>query len=116
MLMYSFSIATISKTSDVAVLLANSYEPGKHEVGGWWVSEKLDGVRALWKDGRFWSRAGNEFFAPAWFKAELPKDKVLDGELFLANGQFQKCVGVVKKNYPIGTNKYNYFLQLLLSN
>ncbi|CAD7941783.1 unnamed protein product [Amoebophrya sp. A25] len=90
-----------SKDTDIAVLLAQTWEPGKIDVAGWWVSEKLDGVRAVWKNGSFYSRAGNPFNAPAWFTQDMPKDRVLDGELFLDRGKFQKCVGVVKKQIPI---------------
>ena len=34
---------------------------------GWWVSEKLDGVRAYWNGRAFYSRLGNVFVAPNWF-------------------------------------------------
>jgi len=32
------------------------------------MSEKLDGVRAFWNGNDFYSRAGNKFNAPDWFK------------------------------------------------
>ena len=43
---------------------------------GWLMSEKLDGVRAVWHGdkGVFLSREGNQFFAPDWFTANLPRD------------------------------------------
>lgn len=63
------------------------------------VSEKYDGVRALW-DGRVLrSRAGNAFAAPAWFLAKLPKQP-LDGELWIGRGQFEKLSGAVRKTTP----------------
>ena len=34
---------------------------------GWWISEKLDGVRAFWDGKAFYSRLGNEFIPPSWF-------------------------------------------------
>src|SRR5438477_500127 len=37
----------------------------------WWLSEKLDGVRAWWDGTRFLSRNGNPFFVPDWFTAGL---------------------------------------------
>jgi DNA ligase-1 len=85
------------KLSSVSVLLAETWD-GASDVTGWWVSEKLDGVRAFWNGEAFYSRAGNKFPAPDWFTADLPKNQELDGELFLARGQFQKCVGHVKKS------------------
>lgn len=45
---------------------------------------------------QFYSRSGNEFIAPKWFTAELPKTP-LDGELWCGRGLFQQCVGFVKK-------------------
>ena len=47
---------------------------------GWWMSEKLDGVRAYWDGKQFLSRLGNLFHAPDWFVDGLP-DAALDGEL-----------------------------------
>jgi DNA ligase 1 len=39
---------------------------------GWWLSEKLDGVRAYWDGRQFLSRQGNLYHAPDWFVAGLP--------------------------------------------
>jgi hypothetical protein len=38
----------------------------QQNVKGWLMSEKLDGVRAIWSGTRLFSRNGNQFFAPAW--------------------------------------------------
>jgi hypothetical protein len=38
------------------VLLAQKYDAAKHDPVGWWMSEKLDGVRAYWDGSRFYSR------------------------------------------------------------
>jgi DNA ligase 1 len=64
------------------------------------ISEKYDGVRALWDGQTLRSRAGNAFAAPAWFIAKLPK-KSLDGELWIARGQFEKLSGCVRKISPL---------------
>jgi DNA ligase 1 len=63
---------------------------------GWWLSEKLDGVRAWWDGKQFLSRVGNRFLAPDWFVAGLP-DFPLDGEIWMARKQFQRTVGIVKR-------------------
>lgn len=63
---------------------------------GWWMSEKLDGIRAIWTGEHLISRNGNRFSAPAEFTAHLPKGIWLDGELFEGRGQFQKTVGKVR--------------------
>lgn len=81
------------------VLLAQKYEPKKHgELVGWWVSEKLDGVRAWWDGQHFWSRTGNLFYAPDWFCAQMPKNCVLDGELFIDRKKFKETVSIVKSH------------------
>jgi len=77
------------------VLLAHKWEPGKVNPAGWWMSEKLDGVRAYWSGSAFYSRNGNVFPAPEWFTADLPKIP-LDGELWAGRGQFSKAISIAK--------------------
>jgi DNA ligase-1 len=62
----------------------------------WWLSEKLDGVRAYWDGRRFLSRQGNELHAPDWFAAGLPETP-LDGELWLDRKAFQRTVSIVRR-------------------
>lgn len=64
------------------------------------VSEKYDGVRALWDGKALRSRAGNVIAAPAWFLAKLPT-LPLDGELWMGRGQFEKLSGAVRKTTPL---------------
>ncbi|MFO0600688.1 MAG: DNA ligase [Myxococcaceae bacterium] len=77
------------------VLLAHKWE-NDVELSGWWISEKLDGVRAYWDGTQFLSRLGNKFFAPPWFTEKFPKHP-LDGELWGGRKQFQRTVGIVKR-------------------
>ncbi|KAH8806962.1 hypothetical protein DL96DRAFT_1473623, partial [Flagelloscypha sp. PMI_526] len=63
---------------------------------GWWVSEKLDGVRALYDGTGMLSRLGNPFSPPQWFLDKLPKDINLDGELFVGRGKFAETISIVK--------------------
>src|ERR1700688_4561798 len=53
------------------LLLAESWD-GVTNLAGWWMSEKLDGVRAYWTGKEFLSRLGNPLHAPDWFCAGLP--------------------------------------------
>eukprot|EP00122_Pirum_gemmata_P019906 Pgem_evm1s18622 len=55
------------------VTLAHKWDEDKVNPAGYWISEKLDGVRAYWDGQKFYSRAGNEFYAPEFFKKGLPK-------------------------------------------
>jgi DNA ligase-1 len=77
------------------LLLAHTWTPDQ-DPAGWWMSEKLDGVRAWWDGQAFVSRLGNRYFAPAWFTAGLP-DMVLDGELWVGRKQFQRAVSIVRR-------------------
>lgn len=80
-------------------MLAQTYN--SQNVTGWLMSEKLDGVRAIWTGEELLSRNGNKFFAPEWFTNQLPAGVELDGELFMARGKFQTAVGAVKKKTPV---------------
>jgi len=64
------------------------------------VSEKLDGVRAVW-DGRVLRfRSGRVIAAPGWFTAALPPTP-LDGELWLGRGQFDRLSGIARRTTPV---------------
>ncbi len=80
------------------VLLANIYREGM-DISEYWVSEKLDGVRAYWNGAVFLSRNGNRYVAPAWFTEGFPKTP-LDGELWLGRNRFQQLVSIVRKEQP----------------
>ncbi|KZT30991.1 DNA ligase/mRNA capping enzyme [Neolentinus lepideus HHB14362 ss-1] len=86
-----------------ALLLAAKWdlETGA-DPSGWWMSEKLDGVRRViaveaYYDGKgMISRLGNPFTPPKWLLEKLPKGVTLDGELFSGRGEFQSTVSIVK--------------------
>ena len=87
--------ATRNTVSAPPLLLAESWDPDT-DPRGWWLSEKLDGVRAYWDGNQFLSRNGNRFEAPGWFTAGLP-DMPLDGELWTGRKQFQRTVSIVRR-------------------
>jgi DNA ligase-1 len=64
------------------------------------VSEKLDGVRALWDGHALRFRSGRIIAAPAWFTAALPATP-LDGELWLGRGSFDRLSGMVRRSVPV---------------
>lgn len=76
------------------ILLAHKWETD-HDPTGWWMSEKLDGIRAYWDGAAFVSRLGNKFYAPDWFIADLPAD-TLDGELWVGRKMFQRTTSIVR--------------------
>jgi DNA ligase 1 len=110
------------------LMLAHTFDPKKHEVKGWYASEKLDGQRCWWdgglsrglqkssvpwannaRDERYkstpiatglWTRYGNVIHAPDWFLDELPFGVSLDGELFSERGKWQELSSTIKKIEP----------------
>lgn len=81
-----------------ALMLPTKYHQ-EIEVGDYWVSEKLDGVRARWDGGILVSRGGYSFSAPPWFTDGFPSES-LDGELWIGRGQYEKVSAVVRKMSP----------------
>jgi DNA ligase 1 len=103
------------------------YDARKHGIAGWYLSEKLDGMRAYWdggvtrghftdkvpfanttKDFRrihspqstgLWTRYAKPIAAPDWFLDMLPLVP-LDGELYLGYGRFQELMSIVKRYKP----------------
>lgn len=69
---------------------------------GYLVSEKLDGVRAIWDGRRLRFRSGRSVHAPAWFTEALPAF-ALDGELWGGRGRFDAVSGVVRRAAPDDT-------------
>ncbi len=80
------------------LMLANVYHKGIR-LEHYWVSEKYDGVRALWDGEKFISRGGNVYHAPSWFVQGFPK-QMLDGELWIGRQKFEQLVGTVRDQQP----------------
>ena len=120
------------------VMLAHEFVAGKHNLEGWYWSEKMDGMRAWWDGGitrglpasevpwanclkhsRFqneviatglWTRYGQPIQAPDWWLDGLP-DFCCDGELWMGPKTFQQTVSIVKRLDKSGEwNKINYMV------
>jgi DNA ligase-1 len=92
-------------------LLLAREAPQAIDPSGWLVSEKYDGVRAVW-DGRVLRfRSAATIAAPAWFTQRLPAC-ALDGELWLERGGFQVLAGIVRRQTPddAGWRRLRYML------
>ena len=87
---------TTSVIQPPPLLLAHSWQ-NDIDLAGWWISEKLDGVRGYWDGGVFRSRQGHVYHAPAWFTEHLP-NVALDGELWLDRKAFQRTVSIVRRH------------------
>ncbi|GAA5194106.1 DNA ligase [Ferrimonas gelatinilytica] len=81
-----------------ALPLAKAYRPGLN-LTHYWMSEKLDGMRAYWDGTQLSSRSGHKIHAPGFFLAQLPAHP-LDGELWLGRGQFEALMAIVRDRVP----------------
>jgi len=89
----------VNAQSSPSLQLANVYH-AEIDVKDYWVSEKLDGVRAYWDGAQFISKNGNAYVSPTWFTQNMP-DFALDGELWMARNTFDELSGIVRKKIPI---------------
>ena len=108
LLLCLLSIGALAKAPPI--LLANVLGPDV-DVTQYLVSEKYDGVRAIWDGKTLRFRSGREVPAPEWFTAKLPVDP-LDGELWLARRKFDELSGVVRKATPLDDEwrRVNYMI------
>jgi len=98
------------------LMLAHTFDPLKHQIAGWYASEKLDGQRCFWDGGvsrgvptkevpwanlskkvrpvatGLWSRYGNVIVAPDVWLDRLPNHVFLDGELYCGNLQLLRTI------------------------
>lgn len=81
------------------LMQAKSYQDGL-ALQHYWISEKLDGVRAYWDGQRLRSRQGYPISAPLWFTQALPNIP-LDGELWIGRGQFEAVSAAVRRYQPL---------------
>ncbi len=107
---WAIMIGVVHAEETPRLLLANKYRQGV-DIRDYWVSEKLDGVRAYWDGEQLLSRQGNVFSAPIWFTSGLPSVP-LDGELWIGRKQFEATLSAVSKQIPNDAQweKINYML------
>ncbi len=84
----------------VLPLILAQNAPSKIDPLGYLVSEKLDGVRAIWDGKALRFRSGRTIAAPQWFLDKLPATP-LDGELWAGRGRFDALSGIVRKGAPM---------------
>ncbi|MEH6358660.1 MAG: DNA ligase [Pseudomonadales bacterium] len=96
--LFSSVVASAIASEPPKIMQAKKYSAGV-AVADYFVSEKLDGVRARWNGTQLISRNGNVFAVPAWFVSNFPQ-QVLDGELWLGRGKYQQTVSVVSRQQP----------------
>lgn len=112
---YALSFAAGQATSAALpeaaqLLLAQNYS-NKFDPVNYLVSEKLDGVRALWDGKILRFRSGRIIHAPAWFTATFPAH-ALDGELWMGRRSFERLSAAVRRQEPLDAEWKNISYQL----
>ena len=75
-------------------------KPTISDFSEWLMSEKFDGVRAIWDGDSLRSRSGKVINPPSWWSDTLPVNESLDGELISSAG-FENTVGITHRKKPI---------------
>ena len=87
-------------------MLAHDYmresKQKRKDITSYYMSEKLDGVRAIYYRGKFITRQGHDIRAPEWFLKSLAdatssSGAALDGELFIGRRCFDELSGITRR-------------------
>lgn len=87
------------------VMLSKNFKNAKEKDlnGNWYISEKHDGIRAIWDptSQKLLTRAKRSFnYVPQWFIDLMPKDIPLEGEILVPGKPFRYFSGItVMKDY-----------------
>ncbi len=79
-----------------SLMSASTWQDGP-DVARFWVSEKLDGVRAHWDGQQLWTRTGSLIHAPHWFTRSWPSQP-MDGELWIGRERFDATSAIIRSN------------------
>lgn len=82
-----------------ALMLARDLGATPIDVPAYFVSEKLDGVRARWDGRALRTRGGHRIATPPAFVSGWP-DTPMDGELWIARGRFDVVSGIARSIQP----------------
>lgn len=89
------------------MMLVDNYH--NQHIGGWVMSEKLDGVRGYWDGRKLLTRTGQPLFPPSYFTEKFPPFAI-DGELFSERGQFEQISGITRSAEDKGWHKLKLYV------
>jgi len=93
------------------VMLAKDYDVFTTDPTGYWISEKMDGIRGIWTGEKLITRNQNVIPAPSWFTDSLPRGFKLDGELFIdRNHRLQQVASIVASIRDKGWKHINFMV------
>lgn len=96
LLLITSAHATSPTLPPPTLMLAETWQAAHAvNIGDYWVSEKLDGVRGHWTGHQLLSRSGRVIPAPHWYTDGWPETP-MDGELWMEHGAFEQVSGIVR--------------------
>lgn len=98
LLLYLLLLPLAAMAAAPPLMLAGQWRDGP-DVSRYWVSEKLDGVRARWDGQALWTRGGHRIEPPPGFTRNWPAQP-LDGELWGGRGRFEHASAIVRMHPP----------------
>jgi DNA ligase 1 len=97
----------LSRSLKVNLDIKDAYQDDYNEkinlYGTWYISEKYDGIRAIWTGKKFITRVWREFnFVPKWFTDAMPQGTPLDGEIYIPGREFSyfSSLSIMKSESP----------------
>ena len=104
------SLPVLSKAQ--SVMLAKNWQDSSFHlndtinwsIAPYYMSEKYDGVRAIYKDGVLKTRADTVIQVPKWFEKALTscsEDCSIEGELWLGRSKFDELSGLIRSQNPL---------------
>lgn len=101
-------------SSTTFVMLSHNIKNIKPELlkNNWYISNKYDGVRAIWDGNKLYTRSKREFnYIPDWFRDLLPNDTPLEGELLVPGKPFNYFSGITVNKFE--DNRWNEIVFLI---
>ena len=89
------SSQAFSQQNPLNLQLASRYQQSIN-IQEYWVSEKLDGIRAYWDGQNLYTRGGHLINVPSFFTKGWPNN-VMEGELWIKRNAFELISGLVQK-------------------
>ena len=98
LILFTLIFTKIALADATTLQKAKTYK-GYENIKGWYMSEKLDGIRGYWNGKYFLSKNGNKIYAPKWFTKNFPSYE-LDGEFWSKRADFENIQSIILDDTP----------------
>ncbi len=98
-LFVKFIVLLFLSVFSFAVELQKPLTYEEQNINGWFMSEKLDGIRGYWDGKQLLTRKGKKIYPPKWFIKNFPNFE-LDGELWTKRNDFENIQNIIMDKKP----------------